>query len=435
MVEVQLIVEHNILANEQQHSEQSESVYDTYLLEKVDRNTIPKSTDMSHKGGEIDQNADAEKCQEVNSRVKVQSPKTRNSNKPLEPKIPTQKPSKQIVIGHRFSPNKSSDVHEKTNTPRSCLRWIPTGRIFNIVGLRYVPTGKIFNSSTTRVDYEPPNGSNEYITNPYECDQTLNVSACTLNLSVGTSVNPKKGKTQSLFSEKSDISETKGSRNLLMINKNNGVCKQHFRPRSSKKRKVMASEHSSLEPVLHEMTPVTISSGLVLNTPSSTPFVPPSRTDWDILFQPLFDELLNPPSSVYRPTPEVFALITEVVTPAPAISTGSPSSTTIDQDAPSPSNYQITPETQSPVISNNVEEENHDLDVAHMNNILFFGIPIPENDSEASSTSHVIPTIVHTAAPNVKHVTKWIRDHPLDKIIDELERPVSTRYSPCTNLC
>ncbi|GJY92436.1 hypothetical protein Tco_0508218, partial [Tanacetum coccineum] len=63
MAEVQLFVEHNIRANEQQHSELSESVYDTYLLEKVDRNTIPKSTDMSHREGEIDQNADAEKCQ------------------------------------------------------------------------------------------------------------------------------------------------------------------------------------------------------------------------------------------------------------------------------------------------------------------------------------------------------------------------------------
>ncbi|GJS31695.1 retrovirus-related pol polyprotein from transposon TNT 1-94 [Tanacetum coccineum] len=58
----------------------------------------------------------------------------------------------------------------------------------------------------------------------------------------------------------------------------------------------MASEHSSLEPALHEMTPATISSGLVPNPPPSTPFVPPSRTDWDLLFQPLFDELLNPPS-------------------------------------------------------------------------------------------------------------------------------------------
>nr|GEW97549.1 hypothetical protein [Tanacetum cinerariifolium] len=34
----------------------------------------------------------------------------------------------------------------------------------------------------------------------------------------------------------------------------------------------MTSEHSSLEPVLHEMTPATISSGLVSNPPSSTPF-------------------------------------------------------------------------------------------------------------------------------------------------------------------
>ncbi|GKD95730.1 hypothetical protein Tco_1379627 [Tanacetum coccineum] len=61
MVEVQLSAQHNILANEQQHSEQSESNYDTYLLEKVDRNTTPDSIDMSHRGGEIKQNA--KKCQ------------------------------------------------------------------------------------------------------------------------------------------------------------------------------------------------------------------------------------------------------------------------------------------------------------------------------------------------------------------------------------
>ncbi|GJT37299.1 retrovirus-related pol polyprotein from transposon TNT 1-94 [Tanacetum coccineum] len=48
----------------------------------------------------------------------------------------------------------------------------------------------------------------------------------------------------------------------------------------------MASEHSSSGPALHEMTPATISSGLVPNPHPSTPFVPPSRTDWDMLFQP-----------------------------------------------------------------------------------------------------------------------------------------------------
>ncbi|GJX84880.1 retrovirus-related pol polyprotein from transposon TNT 1-94, partial [Tanacetum coccineum] len=98
----------------------------------------------------------------------------------------------------------------------------------------------------------------------------------------------------------------------------------------------MASEHSSSRPALHEMTPVTISSGLVPNPPPSTLYVPPSRTDWDILFQPMFDELLNPPPSVDLPAPKVIAPIDEVVAPVPAVSTGSPSSTNVDQDAPSP---------------------------------------------------------------------------------------------------
>ncbi|GJS26041.1 retrovirus-related pol polyprotein from transposon TNT 1-94 [Tanacetum coccineum] len=146
----------------------------------------------------------------------------------------------------------------------------------------------------------------------------------------------------------------------------------------------MASEHSSLEPALHEITHVTISLRLVPNPPPTTPYVPPSRTDWDILFQPLFDELLNPPPSIDPLAPEVIAPNDKVVAPAPAESIGSPSSTTVDQDAQSPSNSQTSPETQSPVISIDVEEENHDLDVAHMNNDPFFGIPILENYFESS---------------------------------------------------
>ncbi|GKE48086.1 retrovirus-related pol polyprotein from transposon TNT 1-94, partial [Tanacetum coccineum] len=130
----------------------------------------------------------------------------------------------------------------------------------------------------------------------------------------------------------------------------------------------MASEHSSSGPELHEMTPAIISSGHL-------------------------QELIG-----------IFCF--NHLAPEPAASTGSPSSTTVDQDAPSPSNSQTTPETQSPVIPNDVEEDNHDLDVAHMNKDSFFGIPILENDFEASSSSDVIPTVVHTATPNSEHVTK-----------------------------
>nr|GFC73258.1 hypothetical protein [Tanacetum cinerariifolium] len=68
-------------------------------------------------------------------------------------------------------------------------------------------------------------------------------------------------------------------------------------------------------PALHEMTPVTISSGLVLKPTSSTLFVPLSRNEWDLLFQPLFDELFTPPPSVDPPGPEVIAPIDEVIPP------------------------------------------------------------------------------------------------------------------------
>ncbi|GJS96170.1 retrovirus-related pol polyprotein from transposon TNT 1-94 [Tanacetum coccineum] len=188
----------------------------------------------------------------------------------------------------------------------------------------------------------------------------------------------------------------------------------------------MASEHSSSGPALHEITPAIISSGLVPNPPPSTPYVPPSRSDWNIFFRPLFDELLTPLPSVDNPAPEVIAPIAEVVAPVPAVSTGSPSSTTVDQDAPSPSNSQTTTETQPPVIPNDVEEDNHDIKVAHMGNDPYFGIPIPEIPSDQSSLSDYIHTVMHPDHQISEH-SKWTKDHPLENIIGELARPVSTR--------
>ncbi|GJZ49477.1 hypothetical protein Tco_0603667 [Tanacetum coccineum] len=117
-----------------------------------------------------------------------------------------------------FSLNKSSAMHEKPHTPRSCLRWKPTGRIFKTVGLRWIPTGKMFTDSTTNVDSEPLNGSNDDIANPYECDQTLYFSAGTFNSSAGTSVNPIKERLRQ-FKPRSSLSDD--------------VSSHQFRPRSS----------------------------------------------------------------------------------------------------------------------------------------------------------------------------------------------------------
>ncbi|GKB54487.1 hypothetical protein Tco_0905240 [Tanacetum coccineum] len=147
---------------------------------------------------------------EVKSRAKVPSNKTTNRNKPVEQISIAKKLERQIPTGHRFSIKKTSTVHEKTTSPRSCLGWKPTGRILKTVGLRWVPTGKIFTSSTTTVDSEPPHGSNKNITNLHECIQTLDSSAGTsinvqeernLDLSAGTPFNLKKERIKAWIKE------------------------------------------------------------------------------------------------------------------------------------------------------------------------------------------------------------------------------------------
>ncbi|GJY87453.1 retrovirus-related pol polyprotein from transposon TNT 1-94 [Tanacetum coccineum] len=118
--------------------------------------------------------------------------------------------------------------------------------------------------------------------------------------------------------------------------------------------------------------------------------------------------------------------ILEAVAPEHAVSTSSPSSTTVDQDAPSPSTSHTTQGTQTLIISHDVEEDNHDIEVAHMGNDPYFGILIPKVPSDQSS-SDVIHTIVHPDHQVSEHTSKWTKDHPLENIIGALDRPVSTR--------
>nr|GEW92588.1 hypothetical protein [Tanacetum cinerariifolium] len=130
--------------------------------------------------------------------------------------------------------------------------------------------------------------------------------------------------------------------------------------------------------------PLCVSSGLVQKPSSSTPYVPPLRNDWDLLFQPMFDELLNPPPSVDNQAPEFIALIVDVIPPVQVDSTGSPSSTTVDQDAPFLSKSHTTAETQSSIIPQDVEEDNLDIEVAHIGNDPLFG----QMDKGSPTTEH-----------------------------------------------
>ncbi|GJZ21743.1 hypothetical protein Tco_0558782 [Tanacetum coccineum] len=236
-------------------------------------------------------NANHDSCvtkflKEVNSRAKVPSNKTTNRNKPVEQIRVATKPNRQIPTGHRFSIKRTSTVHEKTTSPRSCLRWQPTGRILKTVCLRWVPTGKIFTSSTTKVDSEPPNGSKEDITNQCESEQALDVSA--------------------------DISENRASRNFdLMIDKwrllkitlqapflnvqktfdrsrsslglhGNDVCSHQFRPRLVPQGQ-KASDYDNSDPVPPRQN--------VVPTAEKTDS---SQQGLEFLFSPLLKEYYNP---------------------------------------------------------------------------------------------------------------------------------------------
>ncbi|GKD37947.1 retrovirus-related pol polyprotein from transposon TNT 1-94 [Tanacetum coccineum] len=121
------------------------------------------------------------------------------------------------------------------------------------------------------------------------------------------------------------------------------------------------------------MTPATSSSGIVPKPVPQQPFNPPTRNDWDRLFQPMFDEYFNTPS------------------------------TTIDQDAPSSSTSSTNQQQQSSIISQGVEEP---IPNAH------FDDPCHEPLHDVS-TSHKSSLNVLSSHFPFELIGKWTKDHPL----------------------
>ncbi|GJZ53499.1 integrase, catalytic region, zinc finger, CCHC-type containing protein [Tanacetum coccineum] len=137
----------------------------------------------------------------------------------------------------------------------------------------------------------------------------------------------------------------------------------------------MAIEQFGSRPEPQLLTPGTISSGLVQKPPSPTPYVLPTKNDWKILIQLFFDEYFNP-------LPSVASLVPAVAASEPTDPTRTPSSTSIDQDAPSPK----------------------------------------------SSSRDVITTNVNLVNQPSEHLRKWTKNHPLDNVIGNPSQPVSTRH-------
>nr|GEV75055.1 retrovirus-related Pol polyprotein from transposon TNT 1-94 [Tanacetum cinerariifolium] len=108
-----------------------------------------------------------------------------------------------------------------------------------------------------------------------------------------------------------------------------------------------------------------------------------------------------------------------------------------DINALSPSNSQTIPKTQSPVISKDVEEENQDLDVAHMNHDPFSGDeespktstfhddPLHESLHEDSSSQGSSLNMRQTHTP-FESLGRWNKDHPIANVIGEHSRSGKT---------
>nr|GEY80366.1 retrovirus-related Pol polyprotein from transposon TNT 1-94 [Tanacetum cinerariifolium] len=132
------------------------------------------------------------------------------------------------------------------------------------------------------------------------------------------------------------------------------------------------------------LMPGQISSGLVPNPVPATPYAPPTNKELEILYQPMFDEYLEPPRAE-RPIPPAQAV------QAPVNSASTPSSTTIDKDEPSLSILPSSSALQSHSLNQGVAAEPNymeDHTVAPVDNNPFVNV-FAEPHSEASSSGDI----------------------------------------------
>nr|GEW47249.1 hypothetical protein [Tanacetum cinerariifolium] len=161
-----------------------------------------------------------------------------------------------------------------------------------------------------------------------------------------------------------------------------------------------------------------ISSGLVPNLVPARPYVPPTNKDLQILFQPMFDEYLEPPR-VDRPVSPAPAV------PVPVNSAGTPLSFAIDQDAPLPSHSPSSSALQSPCFHQGGAAESTLMDedpFAPIDKDPFINIFALEPTSAASSSGDASLANSNYVTQALNHLRKWTKGHLIDNVIGSLSR-------------
>ncbi|GJY86550.1 retrovirus-related pol polyprotein from transposon TNT 1-94 [Tanacetum coccineum] len=198
-----------------------------------------------------------------------------------------------------------------------------------------------------------------------------------------------------------------------------------YRIYNKRTRRLMETIHVTFDEMHQTMAPVSMSSGPepIIMTPGQLKSgLAPTDKELEMLFQPMFDEYLEQ-SRVNEPVPSATADNAQVVPPGTSLST------TIAQDAPSTSASSSTSDMHHPVLHQGIAEEPTLEDSPITHDVLHptFNPVTGEPGLAQSSSGNVNLTEPNQVTQPPDHLRKWTKDHPLDNIVGNPSRPVSTR--------
>ncbi|GJY65543.1 hypothetical protein Tco_0467781 [Tanacetum coccineum] len=392
------------------------------------------------------------KCSTNTSRSKPRS--ERKSNRIMQPLSSNQKSQK--IEAHTRNAKPSLTKEDMNDRARAKAvksiekkEWKPTGKMFKNVRYKWVPTGRTFTIVGTKCTLI--RFTSTKIVPPRKPVKSTVIT----NIKPGSASQWRPKETNHASSNSAPKIVESRTANHLEPNKHMGSnvsispCSSSVQCRSYK---------SYLGLGLHQMTPGYITSGLVQNPSSSTPNVPPSKKDCDILFQPLFDEYFNLTRSVWEGSsplallsnPSISAIHFPIIGGAIVqtdmcilhlsyllcfsllhhyllIQPLHLLQTTIDQDVPSASTSSTYQEIQSQVIHQRVEEQIHGNQNAQFDNAPLLHNLSSDPSSEETTSQGVIPSNLHHLNQSFDTLTQLTKNHPLENIFGDLSRPISTR--------
>nr|GEY98524.1 integrase, catalytic region, zinc finger, CCHC-type, peptidase aspartic, catalytic [Tanacetum cinerariifolium] len=191
----------------------------------------------------------------------------------------------------------------------------------------------IGDSVISRVYYVEGLGHNLFFVRQF-CDSDLEVAfrkhPCYVHNTNGVEIIKDLGKLQTTVDIGIFVGYAPSRKGYRIYNKRTQRIMENIHVQFDELSEPMAPMQLSTGPASSFLMPGQISLGLVPNLVPAAPYVLPTNKDLEILFQPMFDEYLEPPR------------VDRQVSPAPAVPVhvnlaGTPSSTAIDQDAHSPS--------------------------------------------------------------------------------------------------